>query len=82
MIAAFWNVRGLNKAGRVKCVADFIANNNLSFVGLQETKKESFSEALLRAFNPYFSWHWLPANGSAGGILIGAINSLLEIIGC
>ena len=82
MIGAFWNVRGLNKAGRVKCVADFIANNNLSFVGLQETKKESFSEALLRALNPYFSWHWLPANGSAGGILIGAKNSLLEIIGC
>ena len=82
MIGAFWNVRGLNKAGRIKCVSDFIVDNNLSFVGLQETKKEMFSDALLRAINPSFVWHWLPANGTAGGILIGIKESLLEFVGC
>ena len=46
-----------NKASRVKCVADFIVNNNISFMGLQETKKEMFSEAMLKAINPSFSWH-------------------------
>jgi len=63
-------------------VSDFIVNNNLSFVGLQETKKEGFSEALLRAISPTFSWHWLPANGTAGDILIGVKDNLLEIFGC
>ena len=42
MIGAFWNVRGLNKAGRLKCIADFIVDNKLDFVGFQETKKREF----------------------------------------
>jgi hypothetical protein len=41
MIGAFWNSRGLNKTGRMRCVADFIRANKLEFVGFQETKKLS-----------------------------------------
>jgi exonuclease III len=42
MIGAFWNIRGLNKDGHLHCLADFVKNNSLDFVGLQETKKENF----------------------------------------
>jgi exonuclease III len=41
MIGAFWNVRSLNKEGRLQCLADFVKDNNLDFVGFQEIKKES-----------------------------------------
>lgn len=42
MIGALWNVRGLNKEGRLQCIADFVKDNKLNFVGLQETKKKVF----------------------------------------
>lgn len=48
MIGAFWNVRGLNKEGRLQCLTDFVNDNKLDFVGIQETKKESFNESFLK----------------------------------
>ena len=51
MIGAVWNVRGLNKACKLKCISDFIQDQNLDFVGFQETKKENFSESFLKAVN-------------------------------
>jgi hypothetical protein len=36
-------VRGLNKEGRLQCLADFVKDNNLDFVGFQKTKKERVS---------------------------------------
>ena len=47
MIGAFWNIRGLNKEGRLQCLADFVKDNSLDFVGIQETKKETFNESFL-----------------------------------
>jgi exonuclease III len=47
MKGAFWNIRGLNKVGRVNCLASFIIQNDLDFVGIQETKKAAFSNGLL-----------------------------------
>jgi exonuclease III len=81
MIGEFWNVRGLNKAGRLKCISDFVADNKLDFVGFQETKMEKFEESFLRAINPNFSRHWLPAVGTAGGVLVGLKENAVEIIG-
>jgi exonuclease III len=40
MIGAFWNVRGLNKEGRLQCLADFVKDSKLDFVGFQEMKKK------------------------------------------
>jgi exonuclease III len=54
MIGAFWNVRGLNKEGRLQWLADFLKDNNLDFVGLQETKKENFEESFLSYIHKYF----------------------------
>jgi hypothetical protein len=39
MIIAFRNIRGHDKVGRLKRLADFIEHNKLDFVGIQETKK-------------------------------------------
>jgi len=39
MIRAVWNIRGINKRGRLQCITDFVAENKIDFVSLQETKK-------------------------------------------
>jgi exonuclease III len=41
MIGVLWNIRGLNKLGRTKCVADLIKHHKLDFISIQETKKLS-----------------------------------------
>jgi exonuclease III len=48
MIGAFWNIRGLNKSGRLSCLADFMKSNKLDFVGIQETKKADFAGSFFR----------------------------------
>jgi exonuclease III len=47
MIGALWNIRGLNKTCRIKYLSDFISNNKLDFIGIQETKKSEFSDQFL-----------------------------------
>lgn len=71
----FWNVRGLGKGSRRRQVREFINDHNLEVVGLQETIKNSFSDAELLelAGNRNFSWSWTPAKGRSGGILWGVI---------
>ena len=79
MIGAFWNIRGLNKTGRVECLKDFISNNSLDFVGIQETKKECFHQSFFDCFGQ-FSWNFLPANGTTGGVLVGFKTSKFKIL--
>ena len=80
MIGAMWNVRGLNKSGRSECIKNFIDTNKLDFVGLQETKKATFDVSFFNYINSSFSWNYLPADGTAGGILVGFRNSKFDII--
>lgn len=56
MIGAFWNVRGLNKEGRLQCITDFVNNNKLDFVGFHETKKVDFEDTYLSHIHKDFSW--------------------------
>jgi hypothetical protein len=63
----YWS---LNKSGRTKAVSDFIKTNRLDFVGFQETKKADFTANNLQLFDKHMSWHFMPAKGSAGGILV------------
>jgi exonuclease III len=65
MKEAFWNIRGLNKSGRMKCLADFISSNKLDFVGIQETKKNRFTDGFLEAVSRNMTWHYIPAKGTA-----------------
>jgi hypothetical protein len=39
MRGAFWNIRGLNKSGRVNYLNDFVRDNRLDFVRIIETKR-------------------------------------------
>jgi exonuclease III len=80
MIGATWNIRGLNKRDKLQCITDFIADNNLDFVTFQETKKESFEDSFLKYAKHNFIWNFLPANGTAGGILVGFDSNKFEII--
>lgn len=67
MIGGLWNVRGLNKKGRLQCITDFIKEHRLDFVGFQETKKQNFQDSFLNYIHKDFAWQYLPA----GGILVG-----------
>ena len=75
-----WNVRGLNKSGRSECIKNIIDTNKLDFVGLQETKNATFDVSFFNYINSSFSWNYLPADGTAGGILVGFRNSKFDII--
>jgi hypothetical protein len=67
----FWNIRGHNQPGRNLSSGHLIREHLLDFVGIQETKKgeflPSFLENLTSPIN--FSWNFLDAKGTAGGIL-------------
>jgi hypothetical protein len=63
MIGAVWNIRGLNKSGRFKCLAEFIRINGLDFVGIQETKKDKIVDKDFQAIDSNMSWNFLPAVG-------------------
>jgi exonuclease III len=50
MIGATWNVRSLNKRGKLQCITDFVNDNKLDFVDFRETKKDSFNDSFLVTF--------------------------------
>ena len=80
MIGAIWNVRGLNKKGRLQCITDFVNENKLDFVGFQEIKKESFEDSFLSYIHRDFAWQFFPAIGTTGGILVGFNNKKFDIL--
>ena len=69
----FWNIRGFGARGRRNQLRDLLSVERIDILCLQETKKESFSLSKFHGIGgDDFSWHWVAAVGSAGGILIGA----------
>ena len=83
MIGLIWNIRGLGQPGKIQCLCHIIAKTNPDFIGFQETKKELISEGLLKAADRQnqFTWHFLPALNTAGGILVGFTSDMFEVIG-
>jgi hypothetical protein len=73
MRGIFWNVRGLNQPRRSLNVQQLIRYNRVDFIGIQEIKKEVLHPSFLNNLSSpiSFTWHFLPAVGTAGGILIG-----------
>lgn len=47
MIGLFWNIRGLGKVGRFTALMNRIRSTHADFVGITETKKETFSPGYL-----------------------------------
>jgi hypothetical protein len=47
MKGIFWNIRGLGKSDRKQCITYVIATADVSFIGIQETKKRDFTQTYL-----------------------------------
>jgi exonuclease III len=71
IVGGFWNIRGLNKTGRLKCLADFINQNRLDFVGIQETKKASIKDSFLESVNKHMMLEVCPCHGYCWGYFSG-----------
>jgi exonuclease III len=82
MKCVFWNIRGLNHPGRNLSLGQLIRENHLDFVGVQETKKEDFHPSFLKILTSpiNFCWHFLAANGTAGGVLICVREDVLSVV--
>jgi exonuclease III len=79
--AEIWNVRGLNVDGKITAVSDTLKKYCPDTIALSETKKEDFSPGCLKSLANFhdFEWNWLPAIGTAGGILVGVNLGKFEI---
>jgi exonuclease III len=82
MNALFWNVRGITATGRKPLIVDTINKTHATILGFQETKKEDFSASYLKSLVGVrdFAWYHLPSKGSAGGILMGVDQDVIEVI--
>jgi exonuclease III len=68
LTAGVWGKKGMS------CfLVDFIREQEVDFIGLQETIKKEYSPAFFRAIDPQnlFAWKWIGSVGRSGGILGG-----------
>ena len=81
MRAGGWNIRGFGQSSRRTQIKECMRKENLDIVFLQETIKQSFTDQELRNLESgdIFFWHWLPAVGHSGGLLLGVRDSTLEV---
>jgi hypothetical protein len=63
-------------------VHDLIRETCPDIICFSETKKEDFSSIQLKQLDPgeKFTWNWLPAVKTAGGILVGINIDFFDII--
>src|SRR4051812_36763670 len=75
-----WNMRGFGQLGRRRQLINYIRDEAIDIVGLQETVKHDFSIQELEGLSPTkLSWQWLPATGHSRGILMGIKDDKFEI---
>ena len=82
MLVSFFNIRGISTPGRQKCIEDTIIPLKVDYIGFQETKKENFSKSFLKSLlgTRDFVWNFIPAKGTARGILVGISNEIFEVL--
>jgi hypothetical protein len=82
MRGLFWNIRGMGKNGRTRSIQEKIQKEDLDFIGIQETKSAEFSGSYLDSLagRKDFCWKWLPANKTAGEILMGVNADMFEVV--
>ena len=82
MRAGIWNIRGYMAPGRHIQTREFIRREHLDFVGLQETIKDSFTQADLMSVDPQnkFAWFHSAAVGHSGGMLMGVNEDTFEVV--
>ena len=83
MVVAFiWNSRGMNRPDKLLRVHDLLREQCPDLISLSETKKTDFDYYQIRTLDPVgkYTWNWLPATGTAGGILVGVSLDLCEVL--
>jgi exonuclease III len=81
MKAGIWNLRGASKKGMSTCLTDFIRDNGLDFIALEETMKKNYDQKFFNKIDPgnLFFWKWISSVGKSGGILCGARYDSLDV---
>ena len=73
MRALFWNICGFGHDGRRHQLTEYVRDQHIDIVAIQETMHSDFSlPELDRLSTHLFAWHWLPSSGNtghSGGIL-------------
>ena len=76
-----WNARGLNSYKKRQILHDILVDHHIDILAIQETKKEQFTNRILRTISTRFDvWYWVPSVGRSGGILFGCDSSLINCI--
>ncbi|XP_020158914.1 uncharacterized protein [Aegilops tauschii subsp. strangulata] len=82
MCALCWNIRGFGHDGRRRQLIEYMRDEHIDIVAIQETMRTEFSLPELDRLSPHlFAWHWLPSSGSSGhsgGILLGVKDATFE----
>ncbi|KAE8787033.1 dna replication licensing factor mcm2 [Hordeum vulgare] len=65
-------IRGFSLTVRRQQLIDYMRQEDIDIMGLQETIRQDFSMLeLQRLCRHHFAWQWLPATGHSRGILLG-----------
>ncbi|RVX10943.1 hypothetical protein CK203_013310 [Vitis vinifera] len=77
-----WNVRGANDSSKRKIIKNYIRNQRVDLMCIQETKIQEMSEGIVRNLGSgrFLDWRALNAEGATGGILICWDKRVLEIL--
>ena len=77
-----WNVRGANDPNRRKIIRNFIRNQRVDLVYLQETKIQEMTTVVARSLGVcrLSDWTALNAEGSAGGIILLWDKKVMELV--
>jgi mannosylglycoprotein endo-beta-mannosidase len=82
VVGLIWNPRGLNRPDKLPRVHELIRESCPDFITFSESKKEDFTSAQLKDIDVFdtYAWNWLPAVGTAGGILMGVKDCKFEVV--
>jgi hypothetical protein len=82
VVGLIWNPRGLNRPDKLPRVHELIRETCPDLISFSESKKADFTDAQIQPIvccNMY-TWNWLPAVGTPGGIIVGVKEDSFEVI--
>ncbi|KAE8801572.1 hypothetical protein D1007_22786 [Hordeum vulgare] len=83
MRALFWNMRGFGQDNTRRQLIDYIQDEHIDIVAVQETLRADFTLQELEHLSSHlFAWHSLPSSGTvghSGGILLGVKDATFDI---
>jgi hypothetical protein len=81
MKGVFWNSRGLADLAKHRFLAELVREEQINFITLSETGRESFSDHVLKILcvGRDFLWHAMALHGRSRGILLGVDLSVFDI---